>query len=892
MSARFNHLWLIVPFLVFSPQLWSLGLGDIRLHSALNQPLQAEIELITAMPQELDNLTIELASNETFSRYDLPRPILLTRFAFEVVKSGAADSNFVRVTSTEPVTEPFVTFLVEAAWAGGRLLREYTLLLDPPIFVPPPELQQATVDLPVRSDSENKGAIESATSTPQKNSTNSSESRNMPGPYTEAGFNTVDDDQYLIQSGDTLWGITQRFLPDSRITSQQAMLAIYEANKDAFDGNINEMRAGATLTIPSADDVFRISRAEAFNEIDTQNNSWIDETAVSDMGGVTQPQPSLTLVPPDEEEAIELGETSINTGLMVIPGEPATNPIPTQVEDRLLQIDAILLELDALIEIPDNELASLRRDLAALSGTTATVEEEDGELFLENQIPETQLIEDDVVSVEGDDITSTEYESEPIVDDAPAVVARVSKDEGIFEILLSKVSNFSVWIGMALLMSLATLMWFMRRAARRHKEQITLGLDELDAKSDETPHPVIVTEKSEPAVPEDEDTIVVVETELAEKPHPPDLDDTQEVPIIQDASALALSAIKEETETSSDGSFDFTNMNEAIGAPVSNSKTLNLDQNDPVAEAEFHMAYGLYDQATDLINEALSKDPDRTDLLAKLCEIYFVWGNRDAFIEVAVRLQSLVGTESNAEWDKIKIMGHQIAADHEMFGGDITDDHADLIESSPDGDFEEDFDLAADINLEEYEIKADGIGDFDMEGEHQVSDLDSFLNEDTDDGQTLESSVRDIPTLEIPLQESAQTSSFDSGEELDLDDLGIDLNLEGQPLSVEENNNDDNGTESDVLSEDRSLQPSEYKENVVEQADYFVPVVGKDTNDTEEDFVDNDDMLEVGTKLDLARAYVDMGDPIGARSILEEVLAEGNEEQKEQAQRLIDSLPS
>ena len=109
---------------------------------------------------------------------------------------------------------------------------------------------------------------------------------------------------------------------------------------------------------------------------------------------------------------------------------------------------------------------------------------------------------------------------------------------------------------------------------------------------------------------------------------------------------------------------------------------------------------------------------------------------------------------------------------------------------------------------------------------------------------------------------------------------------------VEENNNDDNGTESDVLSEDRSLQPSEYKENVVEQADYFVPVVGKDTNDTEEDFVDNDDMLEVGTKLDLARAYVDMGDPIGARSILEEVLAEGNEEQKEQAQRLIDSLPS
>ena len=145
MSARFNHLWLIVPFLVFSPQLWSLGLGDIRLRSALNQPLQAEIELITSMPQELDNLTIELASNETFSRYDLPRPILLTRFAFEVVKSGAADSDFVRITSTEPITEPFVTFLVEAAWAGGRLLREYTLLLDPPILAQKLECHQFLV---------------------------------------------------------------------------------------------------------------------------------------------------------------------------------------------------------------------------------------------------------------------------------------------------------------------------------------------------------------------------------------------------------------------------------------------------------------------------------------------------------------------------------------------------------------------------------------------------------------------------------------------------------------------------------------------------------------------------------------------------------------------------
>ena len=89
----------------------------------------------------------------------------------------------------------------------------------------------------------------------------------------------------------------------------------------------------------------------------------------------------------------------------------------------------------------------------------------------------------------------------------------------------------------------------------------------------------------------------------------------------------------------------------------------------PIAEADFHMAYGLHDQAADLINGALEVEPEREELLAKLCEVYFVWGNRDAFVEAAHKMTAVVGDRSSAEWDKIVIMGQQIAADHELFSG-------------------------------------------------------------------------------------------------------------------------------------------------------------------------------------------------------------------------------
>ena len=110
--------------------LLSLGLGDIEVDSALNQPLRADIYLISARPEELEEMRVELAPADVFDRVGVPRPYFLTQLKFEPVSTSDGRT----VTSKDPVREPFLTFLVEVSWPKGRLLREYTVLLDPPEF--------------------------------------------------------------------------------------------------------------------------------------------------------------------------------------------------------------------------------------------------------------------------------------------------------------------------------------------------------------------------------------------------------------------------------------------------------------------------------------------------------------------------------------------------------------------------------------------------------------------------------------------------------------------------------------------------------------------------------------------------------------------------------------
>ena len=131
----------------------------------------------------------------------------------------------------------------------------------------------------------------------------------QPEPKPQAGepdlpFDSASGEEFVVQRGETLWGIASRIRPDFRLTMNQTMLAIYEANPDAFGGNINILRAGARLRIPSADDIYRIDRAYALNEAKRQHAQWRGAPApapAAEAPVATETRPSLQLVPPDEE---------------------------------------------------------------------------------------------------------------------------------------------------------------------------------------------------------------------------------------------------------------------------------------------------------------------------------------------------------------------------------------------------------------------------------------------------------------------------------------------------------------------------------------------------------------------------------------------------------------
>ena len=138
----------------WAPAGWSLGLGDIELDSALNEKLNAEIELLDADGLQPSEILVSLASAEDFRRIGVERFFFLTDLRFEV-GYGADGGGRIEVTSTQPVTEPYLNFLVEVLWPNGRMLREYTLLLDPPTFSPAPT---QSVSTPSQSPSEDVAA--------------------------------------------------------------------------------------------------------------------------------------------------------------------------------------------------------------------------------------------------------------------------------------------------------------------------------------------------------------------------------------------------------------------------------------------------------------------------------------------------------------------------------------------------------------------------------------------------------------------------------------------------------------------------------------------------------------------------------------------------------------
>ncbi len=676
MPRRCNRFSLAL-VLLLSGNVWALGLGEIRLDSALNAPMRAQIELLSATPEELENLQVGLASQETFERYGLDRPYYLQNLKFEVVKSGSSQGNYIRVTSTRPITEPFLTFLVEAMWSRGRLLREYTVLLDPPTFAPPPAAEtRPAVTAPQRSAPADSGRIErqaeprpmpaaeaptarpSPIPAPVPAPAPPSERQPAPEPKPQAGepdlsFDSASGEEHVVQRGETLWGIASRSRPDSRLTMNQTMLAIYEANPEAFGGNINILRAGARLRIPSADDIYRIDRAYALNEAQRQHAAWRGAPAPAPAEPVaTRTRPSLQLVPPDEEPV------GIGTGAETpedaeaTPAEPDTSLREQEILDRISELEAAdVPRQQSLIEIRDNELAALRQELAEIRGELYEPESFEPTGY-ETVTGEDELAAEDEPLTEPDvaeDAAADEEAGTAIQPPSNVITAPTRAEPSLLDKIIGIATNTWVLIiAGAVLLAGLVLFWFVRRGRGEDDEEwsnVSMAARDLDETG-------LSSTEALRAPSRDDESIVVVEQ-----------------------GSTGIGPLDEDTLDAPGPDQGMGGQTTEIGALASMEDTfssetaVNLDQSDPIAEADFHMAYGLYDQAADLVNGALEADPEQLDLLTKLCEIYFVWGNRDAFIDAARRVHQVAGHDESGDWDKIVIMGQQIAADDALFAG-------------------------------------------------------------------------------------------------------------------------------------------------------------------------------------------------------------------------------
>src|SRR5262245_211552 len=248
---------------------FAVGLGEITLHSALNQKLDAEIELIEAGGLDPSEIIASLATSEDFSRVGVERYFFLTGLRFSVATRPNGHA-YVRVTSAQPITEPYLNFLVQLLWPNGRMLKEYTLLLDPPAFAEQPA---PVVAPPPRGDPGGGGAgrVERRPTRPDSQVSLSPSTEPRPAPE-----NRLHDGSYgMTDRDDTLWAVALKTRPSSRVSVQQQMLALQRANPEAFiGGNINLLKAGFTLKLPSEADATSLTVADANAEVAEHTRLW------------------------------------------------------------------------------------------------------------------------------------------------------------------------------------------------------------------------------------------------------------------------------------------------------------------------------------------------------------------------------------------------------------------------------------------------------------------------------------------------------------------------------------------------------------------------------------------------------------------------------------------
>ncbi|MBV9362573.1 MAG: hypothetical protein JO292_14375 [Betaproteobacteria bacterium] len=875
-----------VAWLAFASLANAAGLGRLTVLSPLGQPLLAEIEIVSLQPGEEEGLTARLASPDAFEAAGIDINPALNSLRINLERRDKKP--FLRVTTAQPVNEPFLDILIELSWSSGKLVREYTFLLDPPEYKsrqqaiaqaptpapamaekpapPPPAAEQKPVEATPLAPQPAAGPATAVTPAPAA-ATPAPAAAEAAKPAAGAAANS-----YEVKRGDTLGQIAKQNLKPG-VTLNQMLIAIFRANQDAFiKGNVNLVRTGKILVIPDVDSLGTIDRDEATALVKQHNDQWMeyrnrlaavatpaDATAGQrEVAGRIEPKPE-PVKPAAPSDQLRLSKAE--------PAKPgaapsqaardddaaARNRALSEAQSRQQELEKNVADLQKLLALKNQQLAEAEKKAATPAGAAQKPTAEAPKPAptpapaAPTPAPVKPAAEAPKPAPTPAPAAPTPAPAQPAAEapkpaaEAPKPAAEapkpapkpVAKKAAPEPSLLDEFSD-PMYIGAAalILVFLGGYFWWARR--RKKKAQAKFQDSVLGAA----------------------------------------------------AAGAAAGSVTE--PTAPPASTTTTVSVQASQAPAG----MEAEEVDPIAEADVYMAYGRDAQAEEILKEALAKDSNRAAVHAKLLEIYAHRKDAKAFEQTALKLKGITNG-AGPEWDKAAALGKSIDPQNGLYAGASGGEAAAAAPAAPAA-------AAAAPTL-----------DFDLggAGQQQAAAPDISLDEAKDttkSGIDIElgatQTLKTGPADETVLAAGTEEKSAAGGMDFNLD-LGMDEKKPEAPKPAAEAPKaaDSSGGldfDLDLGSDKKAAAPSaEPPADATMKIDLSAISLDLGTSGAPSDATvvapkasSDPKWQEVATKLDLAKAYEEMGDKDGARELLKEVMKDGDAAQRGSAEQLLAKL--
>lgn len=834
-------LTLAVALALGSTNALALGLGMIQVKSGLNEPLVAEIP-VTGGPDETASVSVALAAAADFERVGLSRSRILVPLEFAVA-TGAKGNAVIKVTTKEPVRDPFLDFLIEVNWAKGKLLREYTVLLDPPTMAPAIKGSRASTT-PVRDGAAPAASAQLPAAKPSKPAgkpARTSDTAAAPAA-TPTPASAAAGEYGPVAAGETLWEVAAATRPDESVSLNQVMVALLRNNPNAFyRDNINALKRGAILRVPSADEIRATgSAAAAAAEVRSQNDAarggGAAPTLVADSGS-TAPRPSsgastgtaaspgdrLELVPPktgkDASASAErpgaggTGDSAVRAELARTKEALASsNQEASELKSRVRELEELKSKNDKLLSLKDSELAALQQKLKELQEKAAAKPVAAGATppaATATAPPvSTPPATTTVTAKPGDKggaITKEEIwgAAAPSTSTPPSASSTTSPTAGVTPPASTEPTAPST-------------------SATTSTAPATTPATTPPAATPATSPAVSPGTTAETSPASTPATTTPTPAPVATTPAKPATSTTTPAKPATPAKVQPLPAAKPWYAEPTTWMYGLGGL--AVLGALGFLASRLLGKKKAPAAAAGGAAYAettspLQDEE-DALLDRLAQYPDDTSAHLELTSLYYSQGDADKFEAAAQAMYAHIYDTNMPEWQQVQAMGRELVPSNPLF--------AEPQASAPAfGSYQE---------TSPEPMRFDGFDDGGFGSPPPAPARPASAGEDAFDF--------DLADRNAPQPPPAR------------DDFSFDLT---QP------------------------PPSSYQTQV--QPLPPIPDLAPPPSRVDDDLLASDDAI--GTKLDLAKAYLDMGDPDGARSMLEEVLIEGSDAQKGEARKLL-----